>query len=418
MVYDPRGPVGIAYRRSTQIMAHRVVGQSATATDATAAARVDARLQPDSVVLKSRPASGKGNAAYSALLAAAGAAQPAAARKARELDEDSDIEEEEELTMRRPLPSPPSTTDYELPPPPPPLLPPSVPRTALAPPATTIEEAEAEWAAVPTMKPHVASTDSGAAAAAHVLPVPPPSRPTPPPSRPTPPLGRPMSRPSSLPLSRPTVPTATDAAGESAFVAASSFTGARGGYVFKMGKLGLGYYRETAAALEPSSTATVTVAAAAPGTPATRAMPGMQVARPTAESGTAAASQPLSAPPPPPPPPRAPLPPAPPVVTMPTPAQPPSQLPTATAPKTAPSTGVQTAAQGAVLRSGAPATVEFGSMRVAKEDSSSEEEDEEDEEGADKAVGSGTGARVGAGGAGAVARRPYQDDSDGEVEFG
>ena len=80
---------------------------------------------------------------------------------------------------------------------------------------------------------------------------------------------------------------------------------------------------------------------------------------------------------------------------------------------------MQTAAQGAVLRSGAPATVEFGSMRVAKEDSSSEEEDEEeDEEGADKAVGSGTGARVGAGGAGAVARRPYQDDSDGEVEFG
>ena len=89
------------------------------------------------------------------------------------------------------------------------------------------------------------------------------------------------------------------------------------------------------------------------------------------------------------------------VVVPPSPAAPAAAAPAAAAP--APP----------LARPGAPASVEFGSMRAEREDSSSEDEDDEDDE-----DGSTPSADRPAGAAAPPARRASKDDSDGEVEFG
>ena len=89
------------------------------------------------------------------------------------------------------------------------------------------------------------------------------------------------------------------------------------------------------------------------------------------------------------------------VVVPPSPAAPAAAAPAAAAP--APP----------LARPGAPASVEFGSMRAEREDSSSEDEDDEDD-----GDGSTPGADRPAGAAAPPAGRASKDDSDGEVEFG
>ena len=253
-----------------------------------------------------------------------------------------------------------------------------------------------------------------------------------------------------------------------AFIAAVAFGGARPGFSFRAGESGVGYYRDlrsgpVQATAPPSPPPTLGLAELsleeAEAAWVTSAEPLPPPPQPPPPGAVMTQPKPVVAPPAPPPtaavalpstivaqvmPPVAPpSPPAPLATPSPlAPVAPPSPL----APLAPPASVVDTAATRAaastsagaarvvvppspaapaaaapaaaapappLARPGAPASVEFGSMRAEREDSSSEDEDDEDDE-----DGSTPSADRPAGAAAPPARRASKDDSDGEVEFG
>ena len=261
-------------------------------------------------------------------------------------------------------------------------------------------------------------------------------------------------------------PPAIDLGSEAvpAFIAAAAFGGARPGFSFRAGESGVGYYRDPrsgpvqAAAPPPppptlglaelsleeaeaawASVQGVGVTSAAPLPPPPQPPPpGAAMTQPNPVVPPPAAlvePPPSTVPPPPPPPPTAAV--APPSTTV--------AHPSPLAPPAPPASVVDTAATGAaaftsagasramappppaaraaaapavvaLARPGAPASVEFGSMRAEREESSSEDEDDEDDEdGPHPSAGRAAGAAAPPARARA---RTSKDDSDGEVEFG